>query len=483
MAINPGDTGATAWANGVNGTLAAFPAANLTGTVADARLPVTAQAATLANDYLARVSRTRHAPALGLYFPEAEGCAADGVTDDTVNAQAAILAAAGATLHIQRGTTLLLNGPLAVPSNTRITGGGTLKLAANTTAFALISATTQNTITIEDITFDGNVTNQTTWSQSRHCLQIIGSTGVTIRNCIFQNIIGDGIYVVSDGTTTPSNIDIDGNTFVGANTNRNGVTVITALDSRIRGNYLYKMGRDDMPGAIDLEPNATTDDIRNLAITGNTVIGGGTPGTQHAVSINNSVGSTCTNIVVADNAIRDVFKYAISVFGNSADRTKTQAVVSGNTLDVQVSLAGSAAIIASSWCGVSITGNVINSTADVGIKSVGSSFLVCGNKIKNSAIYGIELLGGADEYGSIVDNQIEDCGTNAAASYGGLHIKASYIEIVGNRIYSSATTKTQTGLYIESGVKNFVHGNMFTGSLGVRSLSTTTAPQAFGRNV
>jgi len=466
MPINPGDPGPTIWANWVDTALAGTSNADnlLTGTVN------------------ARLSRARHAPAFGLFFPEAEGCAADGITDDTVNAQAAILAAAGATLHIQQGTTLLLNGPLAVLANTKITGGGTLKFKANTTAFALIAATAQDKVTVEGITFDGNVANQT-WNQSRHCLQVVGGTNVTISGCVFKNIIGDGIYVTTSGGVSPSNIDIDGNAFIGANTNRNGITVISALDSKIRGNYLYKMGRDDMPGAIDLEPNATTDTISNVVISGNVIIGGGTPGTQHAVSVNNPAGSTCTNIVIANNAIRDVFKYAISVFGNGADKTKTQVAISDNTLDVQVSLAGSAAIIASSWCEVNISDNTINSTADIGIKSVGSSFKISGNKIKNCVVYGIELNGGANESGSINGNRIEDCGSTVTASYGGIHIKASYIDIEGNKISSSATTKTQTGLYVESGVKNFIHANVFTGLLGVRSLSVATAPQVFGRNV
>lgn len=45
--------------------------------------------ATIADDAPARVTPTKHAPAFGLYFPEAEGAAGDGVTDDSAAIQAA----------------------------------------------------------------------------------------------------------------------------------------------------------------------------------------------------------------------------------------------------------------------------------------------------------------------------------------------------------------------------------------------------------
>jgi hypothetical protein len=47
----PGQPGTNVWGDGVDAALAAFPAANLTGTVNDARLPSSAQAATLAATY------------------------------------------------------------------------------------------------------------------------------------------------------------------------------------------------------------------------------------------------------------------------------------------------------------------------------------------------------------------------------------------------------------------------------------------------
>jgi len=59
--------------------------------------------AVLSATTVARVSRSKHAPALGLYFPEAEGAANDGVTDDTaaINAADAAAVAGGGRLHAE----------------------------------------------------------------------------------------------------------------------------------------------------------------------------------------------------------------------------------------------------------------------------------------------------------------------------------------------------------------------------------------------
>lgn len=68
--------------------------------------------------FISRASRTKHAPALGLYFPEAEGAVADGVTLDTAAIQAAIntACASGSGARVHLGAATYNTGPLTIPS-------------------------------------------------------------------------------------------------------------------------------------------------------------------------------------------------------------------------------------------------------------------------------------------------------------------------------------------------------------------------------
>ena len=81
---------------------------------------------------IARVTPSRHAPALGLYFPEAEGGLGDGRTDDTAAVLAAFAKASatktltiggnsyapGATVQLERRYNLAsLSGPIVASCN------------------------------------------------------------------------------------------------------------------------------------------------------------------------------------------------------------------------------------------------------------------------------------------------------------------------------------------------------------------------------
>lgn len=83
----------------------------------------------LSLSYAQRVARTKHAPAFGLYFPEAEGAVADGTTDDAAAIIAAevVARAAGGRLHME--------GSYAVASTVTIACDCDLSLATfNVTA-------------------------------------------------------------------------------------------------------------------------------------------------------------------------------------------------------------------------------------------------------------------------------------------------------------------------------------------------------------
>lgn len=409
------------------------------------------------------------------------GAVGDGITDDTAAIQAALdsIPDGGIVQTVQDETYLI--DSVSPNSNTTITGGGTFKFKNNTTAFALVLTDLKSRIVLDGVVFDGNITNQAVWSEFRHCVQVLGSTGVTVRNCRFQNIIGDGIYIGVSDATLPSDVKVHGNSFIGNNTNRNGVSVVAGSDINIYGNHFYKMARPDMPGAVDIEPNVSTSTIFNVNVYGNTFVGNSTPVLQKAVSIINAQSAEVYNVNICGNSIQDGFYFGIAVIGDNVTQSKTRATITGNIIISAITLANSCGIIASQACDVNVSDNTIDTTCDIGIKSLTSAFKFSSNKIKNAAKYGVEVLGGVSE-GMISGNFIEDCGTNAFAAYGGIHIQGSYIDITDNKIISSATTKTQAGVYIESGVKNFVDGNTIRG-VGVRALNFVVAPQVLGQNI
>ena len=413
--------------------------------------------------------------------PAWAGAKCDGIADDTAAIQSALSSMPnGGTIRTAPGQTYLINA-VSPNSNTTITGGGTFKFKNNTAAFALILADLKSNITLDGVVFDGNIANQTTWSEFRHCVQILGSAGVTVRNCTFQNIIGDGVYIGVSGATLPSDVKIHGNRFIGDNTNRNGVSVAAGSDINIYGNHFYKMARPDMPGAVDIEPNVSTSTIFNVNVNGNTFVGHATPVLQKAITVNNAQAAALYNINICNNSIKDGYQYAIAVFGDNATRANTKANIVGNTIYSAITLTNSCGIIVSQGCEVNVSDNTVDTTCDIGIKSLTSAFKFSGNKVKNAAKYGIEAIGGVTD-GLISGNYIEDCGTNAFAAYGGVHLQSSYTSVIDNKIISSATTKTQAGIYIESGVKNFVDGNTIRG-VGVRALNFAVAPQVLGQNI
>jgi hypothetical protein len=402
----------------------------------------------------------------------------DGITDDTAAIQAAVNAAqtAGAgIIWIPSGSTFLID-TVNLTSNLIVTGGGTLKFKNNTAAFALLELNASNNVIIDEIIFDGNVTNQTTWNESRHTIQIIDSDSVTVKNCRFINLIGDGIYINNSST----NVTIDKNRFIGNNTNRNGVSVINASGVDIINNTFYQMARNDMPGAIDLEPNTTTDSITNVNIKGNRFIGGATASLQKAVSVNDGANGTITEINIEGNLIRGCFFYGIAVFGGTAPSTPDVSIKNNRIRDTYANLTEGCGIIISTNVNADIQNNMIINTNDHGIKTVGATFTIIGNTIKLAKKFGIYQLATTDN-GKISDNHIIDCGTNATSQYGGIQTNASFLDITNNRIISSSTTLSQLGLYVAAGTMNYIANNTFKG-MGVRSMTIATNPNIIGQN-
>lgn len=173
---------------------------------------------------------------------------------------------------------------LLIPANCYVEGNGaTLKTPANSTASSSTSDSILKVngsgVTVDNLIFDGNAQRQAgIWSQHRHCVKAHGAfANTTVKNCQFNNIIGDGVYI-NVGSSTNTDVG-PGNIFNGAHWNRNGVSVVTGSGVDVYGNTFNNCSRSGMPGPIDLEPNSSSETLININVYDNRIIGGSSVGT------------------------------------------------------------------------------------------------------------------------------------------------------------------------------------------------------------
>lgn len=112
--------------------------------------------------------------------------------------------------------------------------------------------------------------NQRTFSEHAHLIRFDGVSNLEIDGCNFHGFHGDAVYI-GGGTSTKApdtrhnrNVTIKNSTFNGVNKeNRNAVSIIDGTNVDISGNGFYHTTRPDMPGAIDVEPNANPASVVN----------------------------------------------------------------------------------------------------------------------------------------------------------------------------------------------------------------------------
>jgi len=242
------------------------------------------------------------------------GAIGDGITDDRRAIQAALNAATpGASVYLPPGT-YYLSGPLLIPSNITIRGAGdrsVLKRANASRSFALLvnsdyadNSAGNSNITIRDLSLDSNGALQVPpYNEFLHGIALIGVTHATITNCTFTGLSGDGIYVSSSSDGTPHanysrDIAVAFNDFQETNHGRNGISLIDADGVEIVGNRFVNLSSPRMPGAIDLEPNISSQRVVGVRIVSNSFVS-----CQQGVQIHNVVDALVHDITIARNSI------------------------------------------------------------------------------------------------------------------------------------------------------------------------------------
>ncbi|MEU1852534.1 hypothetical protein ABZ499_25500 [Streptomyces sp. NPDC019990] len=239
--------------------------------------------------------------------------------------QSAADAAAGKRLVFPAGRTYTVTS-LSIPAGCYVEGNGSVlrfpdDSTASTSQSDEILKVNGSGVTIDDLGFDGRAANQgVLWSQFRHCVRVHGSlSDVVVRNCAFGNIIGDGVYVNTGSSAKNCTIGPN-NTFTSDHFNRNGVSVISGTHIEVHNNTFIRCSRSGMPGPIDLEPNSSTDTLRDVFVHHNTIIGGSTTGTGTlpAIAYSGFQNAAASNIHIHDNDISGTrFTNGVMIIGIS----------------------------------------------------------------------------------------------------------------------------------------------------------------------
>nr|WP_159059553.1 hypothetical protein [Streptomyces antibioticus] len=237
--------------------------------------------------------------------------------------QSAANAAGGKRLVFPSGRTYTLTS-LSIPANCHVEGNGsTLRFpdhsTASTTQSDEILKVSGSGVTIDNLKFDGRAANQgTSWSQHRHCLTIFGNfSNVIVKNCEFNNIIGDGVYVNIGSSAKNITIGPD-NRFTSDHFNRNGVSIVAGTNIEVHGNTFVNCSRSGMPGPIDLEPNSSAEILSAVFVHHNIIVGGSAAGTGTLPGIVYSgfQNAAADNINIHDNDISGTrFTDGVAVIG------------------------------------------------------------------------------------------------------------------------------------------------------------------------
>ncbi len=150
-------------------------------------------------------------------------------------------------------------------------GAGTLKPEGNNSLTGSIT-----NISIKNIKLSGTVEKEG-FSEWVHLLALNSVSNVKIDKVVFEGFRGDAIFIGVESTEERhnSNIIISNSVFDGINKdNRNAISILDGKDIIIKNNHFTRLTREDMPGAIDIEPNENSSIewtvLQNINILNNT---------------------------------------------------------------------------------------------------------------------------------------------------------------------------------------------------------------------
>jgi len=360
------------------------------------------------------------------------GAIGNGVADDTAAFQLAINASSA--VYVPAGT--YITNVVTLDANTMLYGDGATSIIRQSASFIggsqgsiyanSGSAGSQiSNIVIRDLRVEGANIVAPTFSEFKHLVSLSGVRNALVENVQFIGFQGDGLLIGSGINAGDerhnTNVIVRGCFFDGINKeNRNGLSVIDCDGFLAEGNYFTRTTKSNMPGAIDIEPDAQIFHIvRDIKIVNNKFydIGGNVAAISFVIP---GIADTTTprGFLVQGNHIDTCALAGITFFYN----------ISGGVVESTVNFA------------VKILNNtVINSTRPFQIPN-GKDILIKGNSFLGSTQDALISFNTGNENVldcSVKDNLFNECG---ATGGNGLSIfKCSRVSIDGNTFKDCGT--------------------------------------------
>lgn len=391
------------------------------------------------------------------------GAVGNGVTDDTVAIQAAVNA--GGAIYIPSGTYIV--NVVTLLTNTMVYGDGASSILRQSASFlggsrgslyvnsGSAGSQIQNVV-IRDLRMEGVNITAPTFSEFSHLISLNGVKNALVDNVQFIGFQGDGLYIgsgiVGGDERHNTNVIVRNCFFDGVNKqNRNGISVIDGDGVLIDGNYLTRCTRSNMPGAIDIEPDAYTFHVaKDIKIVNNKLfdIGGNVgaisvflPGVTYTTAprgflIQGNYIDTCTaagmffSYNVTGGVTELTVDFALRMLNNTVINSVRPFQVN-NSKDV---------LIAANSFSTSSNGAMLS------FSSGNENVLDC--TVRDNMFYQCATAGAAGlivykvSRLTITDNIFKDCGSGTPGASSAIDFDAgasSYVALIGNTIVSPAS--------------------------------------------
>ena len=189
------------------------------------------------------------------------GAKGDGTTDDSLSVQTALNY--NKNIIIKDGTYMIDAEDGVSPvdnSNIKIVNATLKAITNNLTNYKVLYINGVNNVSVEGGTIQGERNTHTgETGQWGHCIHIKDSSNILIKNIILKDAWGDGLYINGGTNITSQNIICDNN-------RRQGISIIKANNYHSINDEVKNTNGTAPESGIDIEPNTTTDLIKNITI-------------------------------------------------------------------------------------------------------------------------------------------------------------------------------------------------------------------------